>query len=105
MRYDLVVRSRRTALPGGTRAAAVAVSGPSIAAIGSHGERLGAARDVDLGDLPLLPGLVDTHVHVNEPGRTLAGRVRQAWLRGHPLLDADSGAPGGEPAGRLLNRG
>ena len=25
---------------------------------------------VDLGDLPLLPGLVDSHVHVNEPGRT-----------------------------------
>src|SRR5439155_18074762 len=24
----------------------------------------------DLGDLALLPGLVDTHVHVNEPGRT-----------------------------------
>jgi allantoinase len=70
MRYDLVVRSRRTVLPAGTRAAAVAVSGPSIAAIASYGERLDAARDVDLGDLPLLPGLVDTHVHVNEPGRT-----------------------------------
>ena len=70
MRYDLVVRSRRTVLPEGARAAAVAVSGPSIAAVESYGERLAAARDVDLGDLPLLPGLVDTHVHVNEPGRT-----------------------------------
>jgi len=70
MRYDLVVRSRQTVLPEGTRAAAVAVSGPSIAAVESYGERLAAARDVDLGDLPLLPGLVDTHVHVNEPGRT-----------------------------------
>ncbi len=68
--YDLVVRSRRTVLAAGTRAAAVAVSGPSIAAIEGYGERLDAARDVDLGDLPLLPGLVDTHVHVNEPGRT-----------------------------------
>jgi allantoinase len=29
-----------------------------------------ANADVDLGDLALLPGLVDTHVHVNEPGRT-----------------------------------
>jgi allantoinase len=68
--YDLVVRSRRTVLAAGTRPAAVAVSGPSIAAIASYGQRLDAARDVDLGDLPLLPGLVDTHVHVNEPGRT-----------------------------------
>ncbi len=70
MRYDLVVRSRRTVLPDGMRAAAVAVSGPAIAAVGEYGERYDADRDVDLGDLALLPGLVDTHVHVNEPART-----------------------------------
>jgi allantoinase len=70
MRYDLVVRSRQAVLPEGTRAAAVAVSGPVIAAVAGYGEPLDAARDVDLGDLALLPGLVDTHVHVNEPGRT-----------------------------------
>jgi allantoinase len=70
MRYDLVVRSRRAVLPDGTRAAAVAVSGPVIAAVAGYGEPLDAARDVDLGDLALLPGLVDSHVHVNEPGRT-----------------------------------
>jgi len=70
MRYDLVVRSRRAVLPDGTRAAAVAVSGPAIAAVEDYSARLEAGRDVDLGDLVLLPGLVDTHVHVNEPGRT-----------------------------------
>ena len=70
MRYDLVVRSRRTVLPEGTRAAAVAVGGPTIAAIAGYAEPLDAASEVDLGDLALLPGLVDTHVHVNEPGRT-----------------------------------
>jgi len=70
MRYDLVVRSRRAVLPDGTRAAAVAVSGQAIAAVEDYGARLEADRDVDLGDLVLLPGLVDTHVHVNEPGRT-----------------------------------
>jgi allantoinase len=68
--FDLVIRSRRVVLPGGTRAAAVAVSGPSIAAVEDYSTRLEAAREVDLGDLTLLPGLVDTHVHVNEPGRT-----------------------------------
>src|SRR6266516_2618103 len=70
MAYDLVVRSRRAVLPDGTRPAAVAVSGAVIAAIEDHGARLEADREVDLGDLALLPGLVDTHVHVNEPGRT-----------------------------------
>ena len=70
MRYDLVVRSRRAVLPEGTRPAAVAVSGPAIAAIADYAEPLEGASDVDLGDLALLPGLVDTHVHVNEPGRT-----------------------------------
>jgi allantoinase len=70
MRYDLVLRSRRAVLPEGTRPAAVAVSGPAIAAVAGYREALDADRDVDLGDLALLPGLVDSHVHVNEPGRT-----------------------------------
>src|SRR5205807_8121628 len=29
-----------------------------------------AERVEDFGDLVILPGLIDTHVHVNEPGRT-----------------------------------
>src|ERR1700722_4273951 len=70
MRYDLVVPSRRAVLPEGTRPASVAVSGQAIAAIGDYDAPLDAGREVDLGDLALLPGLVDTHVHVNEPGRT-----------------------------------
>jgi allantoinase len=70
MSYDLVVRSRRTVLPDGTRPSAIAVRDSAIAAIDEYGTRLDATADVDLGDLALLPGLVDTHVHVNEPGRT-----------------------------------
>jgi allantoinase len=57
-------------LPDGTRAASVAVSDQVITAVGDYDAHLPAGRDVDLGHLPLLPGLVDTHVHVNEPGRT-----------------------------------
>ncbi|QFY08296.1 allantoinase AllB [Nonomuraea phyllanthi] len=67
---DLVIRSRRTVTPEGERAAAVAVRGEKIAALYDYAAPLGAAEDVDLRDLALLPGLVDTHVHVNEPGRT-----------------------------------
>jgi len=47
------------------------------------------------------------HRHPVTPyvGRTLTGRVCQAWLRGTALLDPDRGVPDGEPVGRLLNRG
>ncbi|MEV4010182.1 allantoinase AllB [Nonomuraea angiospora] len=67
---DLVIRSRRTVTPEGERAAAVAVRGEKIAGLYDYTAPLDAAEDIDLRDLALLPGLVDTHVHVNEPGRT-----------------------------------
>ncbi|MEO3871535.1 allantoinase AllB [Nonomuraea sp. B12E4] len=67
---DLVIRSRRTVTPEGERPAAVAVQGERIAALHDYAAPLDAAADIDLRDLALLPGLVDTHVHVNEPGRT-----------------------------------
>ncbi|MCP2339980.1 allantoinase AllB [Actinomadura rupiterrae] len=70
MSYDLVIRSRRAVLPYGERPAAVAVRDGRIAAVGDRDAPLRAAAEVDLGDLALLPGLVDTHVHINEPGRT-----------------------------------
>src|SRR5687768_1044619 len=67
---DLLVRSRRAVTPGGERAAAIAVEGGRIVAIHDYDAGIEAAEQVDLGDTALLPGLVDTHVHVNEPGRT-----------------------------------
>ncbi|WP_308013893.1 allantoinase AllB [Streptantibioticus parmotrematis] len=70
-RVDLVLRSTRAVTPEGERPAAVAVSGERIAAVLPYDARLPRdARVVDLGDDALLPGLVDTHVHVNDPGRT-----------------------------------
>jgi allantoinase len=67
---SLVIRSARVVLPDGVREAAVLVRDNQIIDIAEYGARLGAAADVDLGELALLPGLVDTHVHVDEPGRT-----------------------------------
>ncbi|MFI5496128.1 allantoinase AllB [Actinoplanes sp. NPDC051859] len=67
---DLVLRSRRAVTPDGERPAAVWVSDGRIEAVEAYDSRVAAVEDIDLGDLALLPGLVDTHVHVNEPGRT-----------------------------------
>ncbi|MEU1664350.1 allantoinase AllB [Streptomyces sparsogenes] len=70
---DLVLRSTRVVTPEGVRAASVAVTMADgrISAVLPHDAALPpAARLEDLGDDVLLPGLVDTHVHVNDPGRT-----------------------------------
>jgi allantoinase len=63
---DTILRSRRVVLPDGERPAAVAIRDGVIVAVAPYD----ALSGTDLGDLALLPGLVDTHVHVNEPGRT-----------------------------------
>ncbi|MFJ9792952.1 allantoinase AllB [Streptomyces globosus] len=68
---ELVLRSTRVITPEGTRAASVAVAAGKIAAVLPHEAPVPAgARLEDFGDDVLLPGLVDTHVHVNDPGRT-----------------------------------
>jgi len=65
MSHDTVLRSRRVVTDAGDIPAAVRVRDGRIAAIEGYD-----TPGEDLGDLALLPGLVDSHVHVNEPGRT-----------------------------------
>jgi allantoinase len=67
---DLVLRSRRGVVAGEEREVAVAVERGVVVAVEDYGARLAAEEERDLGEVALLPGLVDTHVHVNEPGRT-----------------------------------
>jgi len=64
------IRSRRVVTPQGSRPAAVLVHDGRIADVvpaDAVPEGLGVE---DVGDAAVLPGLVDSHVHVNEPGRT-----------------------------------
>ena len=66
-----MIKARRAVLPGGTGPASVRVSQGKIAEVGPYDAAAGEADEIVLaGDEVLLPGLVDTHVHVNEPGRT-----------------------------------
>jgi allantoinase len=62
--------SRRVVTPEGERAAAVVVDGEKIVEVTAI-ERVPAAAEVrDFGGAAILPGLMDSHVHINEPGRT-----------------------------------
>lgn len=85
MRQDFSIRSKRVLLPEGETAATVRVRDGVIAAIepydagdlgdsgdsaasGGSGDSGGEVEEV-VGDAVLMPGLIDTHVHLNEPGR------------------------------------
>lgn len=61
--------SRRIVTPQGIRPGALLVNGERIKGIVAPSEVPAEASREDLGDVALLPGLVDSHVHINEPGR------------------------------------
>ncbi|HJL02025.1 MAG TPA: allantoinase AllB [Polyangiaceae bacterium LLY-WYZ-15_(1-7)] len=63
-------RSRRVVTPDGTRAATVLTKDGRITALEPHALPIERVELVDVGDAWLVPGAVDTHVHLNEPGRT-----------------------------------
>jgi allantoinase len=69
--YELVIRSPRVHLHGGFASAAVGITAGVIRAIEPMDAPLEARQDVTLpAGQVLQAGIVDTHVHVNEPGRT-----------------------------------
>ena len=57
-------------LPNGERAAAIHIRGGVIAEITAFDDAPNGVMVHDAGDSIVIPGLVDTHVHINEPGRT-----------------------------------
>jgi allantoinase len=68
---NLVVRGQRVVTGGELVAASVHVRGGVIDRVAAHDDPTPpGASVVEAGDAVVMPGLVDTHVHVNEPGRT-----------------------------------
>src|SRR5262249_25029398 len=65
---DLVVRGGTVVAPEGAVTADIAIEDGRISAIAS--ELPGAAREISARGLTVLPGVIDIHVHFNEPGRT-----------------------------------
>jgi allantoinase len=64
---DLVIRGGQLVTPAGVIRADLAIDEGQISEIGSE---LTAAEEIDADGLTVFPGLVDAHVHFNEPGRT-----------------------------------
>jgi len=67
---ELVIRCERTVLDSAVQPATVIVNGGKISAVLAIDAVVEAHREVTIERGVLLPGLVDTHVHINEPGRT-----------------------------------
>lgn len=65
-----MIRSQRVLTPAGMRPASVHVSAGRIEGVASWDEVSIDANLVDAGNDVIMPGVIDTHVHVNEPGRT-----------------------------------
>jgi allantoinase len=63
-------RSQQIVTPTGVQTGALLVEDGRIVAVCRPGEVPAEAEVHDFGGASLLPGLVDTHVHINQPGRT-----------------------------------
>ncbi|WP_395659648.1 allantoinase AllB [Nocardioides sp.] len=70
MAADLVLRARRAVVGGAERPVAVVVRDGRVAEVAAYDDVSGPGVVTLADDEVLLPGLVDTHVHVDEPGRT-----------------------------------
>lgn len=67
---DLVIRGQRVVIETGERPAAIHIKNGVIFAITNFDDVPPGANIRETGQSVVMPGLVDTHVHINEPGRT-----------------------------------
>jgi dihydroorotase len=68
--FDMIISGATVVNAGGEARGDVAISDGRVAAILAPGETVEARAVVDAAGCHLLPGLVDAHVHLREPGLT-----------------------------------
>jgi allantoinase len=81
--------SRQTVTPEGILPRAILVEGEQIQAVVPLDQVPSQAEILDFGDAAILPGLVDPHIHINDPGRDWEGfetATRAAAAGGYTLL-------------------
>src|SRR2546428_4077066 len=67
--YDLIIRNGMLVTPGGTSQADLAVADEHIVTIAPALEGT-SKKEIDAAGLHIFPGVIDAHVHFNEPGRS-----------------------------------
>lgn len=82
--------ARRVVTADGIRPAAILVEGELIQAVVSPDKVSAGCEIHDFGDAAILPGLIDSHVHINDPGREewegFETATRAAAAGGYTLL-------------------
>lgn len=68
---NLVIRGKQVVLPRSIAPASIYISGQVITSIGAYEDIPADCEVTEVSDESIvMPGLVDSHVHINEPGRT-----------------------------------
>ncbi len=80
MAPDLIIRGQRVVLPETIAPRSVHIREERIVFVGDYDDVVAGCEVVDAGDSVVMPGLVDTHVHINAPGRTEWEGFRTATL-------------------------
>ncbi|HEV8426819.1 MAG TPA: allantoinase AllB [Pyrinomonadaceae bacterium] len=78
---DLIIRGRRVVLPDAIAPRSVHIREERIVLVGDYDDVVESCELIEAGnDSVVMPGLVDTHVHINAPGRTDWEGFRTATL-------------------------
>src|SRR5215217_2544484 len=78
---DLIIRGQRVVLPDAIAPRSVHIGGERVVFVGAYDNVVANCELIDVGEESLvMPGLVDTHVHINSPGRTEWEGFRSATL-------------------------
>jgi len=78
---DLIIRGQRVVLPDTIAPRSIHIREEQIVFVGDYDDVVANCDVIEAGDESvIMPGLVDTHVHVNSPGRTEWEGFRSATL-------------------------